>query len=198
MVEVRVNGEVAPIVSQGVSRVADLVELIKSWIDPEHMITALQINGSDLQDADWAAGMNHFGETAVIEVETGTPLDYVNSRLAVAADVVRTCYNQFRDARKEFQAGNMRAGNQNLMKAVETLQAYFQWYGTLLELVPVTQRADYDLGNQVVEISDICKRICQQQLYQSWWALGETLEKELEPKLDKLEDHCRKFRAMVQ
>ena len=33
----------------------------------------------------------------------------------------------------------------------------------------------------------------QQQLYQSWWAIGETLEKDLEPKLDALEDQCRKF-----
>ena len=37
-------------------------------------------------------------------------------------------------------------------------------------------------------------KMSQQQLYQSWWALGETLEKELEPKLDKLEDFCRGFK----
>jgi hypothetical protein len=50
----------------------------------------------------------------------------------------------------------------------------------------------------VTEISETCKKICQQQLYQSWWALGESLEKELEPKLDKLEDACRKAAREVQ
>jgi hypothetical protein len=49
----------------------------------------------------------------------------------------------------------------------------------------------------VEDIAECCKRICQQQLYQSWWALGETIEKELEPKLDKLEDFCRSFRNEI-
>ena len=61
------------------------------------------------------------------------------------------------------------------------------------ELVPVSERSSYELGDRVTEITETCKRICQQQLYQSWWALGETLEKELEPQLDRLEDFCKKF-----
>ena len=67
-----------------------------------------------------------------------------------------------------------------------------------MQLVSETKREKLDISSQVVEISETCKKICQQQLYQSWWALGESLEKDLEPKLDKLEDACRRAAKEVQ
>jgi len=87
----------------------------------------------------------------------------------------------------------MQGGNQRLVQAVNTAKAFFDWYATIVELAPTEHKKRYDINPQVTEISTICKTICQQQLYQSWWALGETLEKQLEPKLDKLEDHLRQF-----
>jgi hypothetical protein len=115
-----------------------------------------------------------------------------------ATAVVRACFLEFRDARKSFQDGESIAGNKRLKVAVETLRAFFEWYGTLMQLVSETKREKLDISSQVVEISETCKKICQQQLYQSWWALGESLEKDLEPKLDKLEDACRRAAKEVQ
>lgn len=91
----------------------------------------------------------------------------------------------------------MQDGNRKLVCAVNTLQAFFEWFGSLMELVPQQDRPRYDISSQVRDISEVCKRICQQQLYQSWWALGESIGKELEPKLDNLEDFCRRFGAAV-
>jgi L-rhamnose mutarotase len=64
--------------------------------------------------------------------------------------------------------------------------------------VPESSRSKLDISSEVQDISETCKKICQQQMYQSWWALGESLEKDLEPKLDKLEDTCRKVAREVQ
>ena len=89
----------------------------------------------------------------------------------------------------------MQAGNQNLIKAVNTLQAFFQWYSSMVVLLPPEERQAWKIEDQVNELSDTCKRICQQQLYQSWWALGETIKTQLEPQLDKLEDFCRGRKA---
>ena len=100
---------------------------------------------------------------------------------------------EFREGRKSFQEGSMQAGNQKLLSAVNTLQAFFEWYGTLIELLPEDQKDNFRINSHIDAIAGICKRICQQQLYQSWWALGETIQKELEPKLDELETFCRKF-----
>ncbi len=196
MVSVRINGEESPVGSNAALKIADLVELIKAQIDPDHMITGILLDGKELEDQDWSASTSQYG-TAIFEVITGTPESFVNDRLDKSSEIIRECYMEFRDARKSFQDGKMLQGNQKLVKAVNTLKSFFEWYSTLAELSGEAKRKEMDITPQVSEISEICKRICQQQLYQSWWALGETIGKELEPKLDKLEDFFRKFRAQV-
>ncbi len=192
MISIRINGVASGINAARVSRFTDLVELIKASIDPEHMITSIRIGGREVSDDDWTSQVSQHGD-AVVDVTTGTPDNYVSERLGGAAEIVRACYMEFRDSRKSFQNGKMLEGNQALIRAVNTAKSFFEWYGTIMQLVPAERQARYDISKQVEEISDICKKICQQQLYQSWWALGETLERELEPKLDKLEDFCRSF-----
>lgn len=187
-----INGAETGIKPDNLPRIADIVELIKASIDPDHMITQLLLDGRELADSDWTAPCGTHS-TAIIEVETNTPHAFVTDRMSKAAAVVRECYMRFRDARKSFQAGDTQRGNQQLVVAVDTASAFFEWYGVILDLVPPADRGRYEITQQVTEISGICKRICQQQLYQSWWALGETIERELEPKLDGLEDFCRKF-----
>ncbi len=191
MVNVRINGEESTVNSESSSKVTDLVELIKSIIDPDHMITSILINGKDLAEDEWYSTVNQLG-TSIIEVETGTPENFVGNRLEQSSDIVRACFVEFRDARKSFQDGDMNSGNQKLVTAVNTLKAFFEWYKTLISLVPEEKQTHFNMDKQVTEISETCKKICQQQLYQSWWALGESLEKELEPRLDSLEDFCRK------
>jgi hypothetical protein len=180
-----------------VPRFADLIELIKASIDPEHMITFVQIDNRELTDDEWVKSVAQIsGE--ILDVKTGNPEEYVAERIQDASTVVRSCFLEFRDARKGFQDGDMQVGNKRLKIAVDTLRAFFEWYGTLLQLVPEMKRDRLDISTEVQDISETCKKICQQQLYQSWWALGESLEKDLEPKLDKLEDVCRRVARDVQ
>ena len=192
MCSIIINGEEAGIRSDGLARVCELIELVKTSIDPDHMITGILLDGREMEDGDWEAALNQY-ETSIFEIETGTPDSFVKIRLANSAGVIQSCYMLFRETRKCFQEGRMQDGNQQLLQAVNTLQAFFEWYGTLLELTEESQRAQFDITTQVDAIGEICQKICQQQLYQSWWALGETLQNELEPKLDGLENFCRKF-----
>lgn len=197
MIRVRVNGNYTEIPVASVPRFTDLVEFLKSQIDPEHMITTLLIDGRELTDDEWNQNVSMLvGDT--LDVTTGHPEAYVADRMQDASRVVRSCFYEFRDARKGFQDGDTVTGNKRLKVAVDTLKAFFEWYGTLVQLVSETKREKLDISPQVLEISESCKKICQQQLYQSWWALGESLEKDLEPKLDKLEDACRRVAREVQ
>jgi len=196
MLRVRINGEYTDVNCTSVPRFTDLIELLKVSIDPEHMMTSILIDGRELSDEEWSQSTAQLsGE--VLDIQTGLPENYVADRIQDASRVVRSCFFEFRDARKGFQDGDMVTGNKRLKSAVDTLRAFFEWYGTLLQLVPTPKRSKLDITPQVQEISETCKKICQQQLYQSWWALGESLEKELEPKLDKLEDFLRKFERQV-
>jgi hypothetical protein len=192
MKAVIINGEESGIRTEGLNTVADLIELIKTVIDPEHMITALLLDGNELKETDWAAGINNFKDS-VLEVQTGAPRQFVADRLAESSGIVGKCFIVFRNCRKLFQDGKMEEGNRQLVEAVSALKAFFEWYSTIMALVPQNERSQYDITEHVNALSEACKKICQQQLYQSWWALGETLKDELEPRLDKLEDQCRKF-----
>ena len=197
MVQVRVNGQALTAPVDRIASFADLIELVKSSIDPEHMVTLIQLDGRDLQDAEWSMSPAQL-QGAYLDFMSGRPEVYVAERLQDASSVVRSCFFEFRDARKGFQDGDNATGNKRLKTAVDTLKAFFEWYGTLLQLVPDAARSKLDISEEVVSISETCKKICQQQLYQSWWALGESLEKDLEPKLDRLEDTCRKVARDAQ
>lgn len=190
MISVKVNGEQSAVCTPGVTKIADLVELIKTTIDPDQMIVSILIDGRDLDEQDWLTSPGQF-ETSILEVETDLIENYVASRLQKAPAIIGQCYTEFRSARKGFQSGDMTAGNRQMIEAVNALKAFFEWYGTLMQLVPDDRRIKLDITEHIEEIAQTCKKICQQQLYQSWWALGETIEKELEPKLDCFEDRIR-------
>lgn len=194
MLSVRINGQDSSINTGNVPKFGDLVELVKSYIDPEHMITGITLDGRDLEEVDWAKTLSQYG-TAIVEFETGTPGEFVRGRLSIASGLLQAIYMQTRESRKCFQSGDMETGNRVLVSAVNDLKAFFEWYMSLMALLPLDQRTKYDIAPHVESISSIAKRICQQQLYQSWWALSESLEKELEPALDKLEDFLRKMVA---
>lgn len=189
---VKINGSDAQLGFGPGTRFTELVELIKAFIDPEHIITDLRIDGRDVSDAAWGSTLSQIG-TVIVEVDTGPVAEYVRTKMAVAPALLNDLYMQFRSARKLFQTGSAFQGNQELAKAVNTARAFFEWYATMLQLVPTEERSQYDIEKQVTDIGESCKKICQQQLYQSWSSVGETIEKEIEPKIDTLESYCRRF-----
>ena len=191
MARVSVNGQEVQIDCAKLSKLSDLVELVKATIDPEHMITGITLSGRDVDDPDWTAPLSQFAEQTV-EFETGTPEDFVKERMHLAPKVMRSIYNEFKDARKRFQDAKSQDANKLLHQAVNALKAFFEWYSALLDLMTPELKQKYDLSGHVTEVSKICTDICQQQLYQSWWALGESIEKRLEPRLDQMEDFLRR------
>lgn len=192
--DIRVNGEEMAFPTQGLGRLTDVIELIKSNIDPEHMITEIVIDGRALDEADWTASPQSFGQ-ATLEVLTNTPEEYVKNRLLNAHYLVQEIYMQFRDARKSFHEGLSVEGNRVLSKAVSTFQAFIEWYGSITALLSEDKRKEFDVSELVQELSKVCQTLCQRQLTQSWKLLGETIRADLEPKLEQLEDFCRSFRA---
>ncbi len=103
---------------------ADLIELLKSSIDHDHMITSILIDGKgagrcrlERKHAKYAT--SHWRSRRALRIE------YARKRLGTASGVVRECFLDFREARKCFQAGDMQPGNKHMVRAVNTLQAFF-------------------------------------------------------------------------
>jgi len=195
MFQIQLNGQQSGLKASTLPRMTDVVELIKSSIDPTHVITALRINGRDLTESEWIAAPTQFSSTDILEVVTTTPQEFLRDRTEATPNLIENTFILFRSARQSFQAGMNDEGNKILMIGVRDLKAFFEWYGLLQAVVPAADKAKYDITKQVTELTTICHEICQQQMYQSWWALGKTIQEKLEPVLDSLELYFRKLVA---
>jgi hypothetical protein len=127
MVQVRVNGQGLGLPVERVQTFADLIELVKSSIDPEHMVTEILLDGRDMRDEEWMMAPSQL-QGEVLDFASGRPDIYVSDRIQEASSVVRSCFFEFRDARKGFQDGDSVMGNKRLKVAVDTLKAFFERY----------------------------------------------------------------------
>ncbi len=198
MIRLMVDGQDWSSKISGVRTMPELVELVKANIDPEKIVTAMAINGQNLTDADWRAPLVVQGESQM-EILTGSKESYVQDRLGVAISVVEEIIEEFHRARSLYQDGVSREGNMSFSKAVGDLRAFFNWYFSVLDLANTKAESQKEtFKSQVSEISSVCEQMLQQQMYQSWWALGQTLEAKLEPQLGTLKTSCATFADSYQ
>jgi cell fate (sporulation/competence/biofilm development) regulator YlbF (YheA/YmcA/DUF963 family) len=190
MIAVRVNGIESGLRTEGVVRVGDLIELVKTVIDPDHMIVEIEVNGAPITDDIWGGTLQAVRDSH-FDFFTNTRTFYLTEQVGKSIKAVQACYVQFRDARKTFQGGDTQGGNQKLVQATDTMKSFFDWYSVLLQLANEEQKLQMSLEPALSDILNSCKSICQLQLYKSWWALGENIQNDLEPQLDRLEDKCR-------
>jgi hypothetical protein len=100
--KIRVNGVDTALATDGSMRFTDLIELIKASIDPDHILTGIFIDEGEVSDTQWAMTLEQLGNV-VFDVTSGPASAYVAERLRDAPLVIRSCYLEFRDARKGFQ-----------------------------------------------------------------------------------------------
>lgn len=192
MIQVTLDGSPLEMNLQQTKTMPELVELIKSTIDPQSVISSILINGHELSDVDWRVPLNVQGD-AVVEFGTKSKDDFVSDRVEKSLLYVDHIINEFAHTRSCFQEGLSKEGNQALVTAVDDMRAFLNWYCTLLAMLPVgSSENQYKLFiHQIDEIKRTCEQLIQQQLYQSWWALGETIQTRLEPQLESLRGCCQ-------
>lgn len=190
MVSVRIDGEQSSINGEHLPRLIDLVEVIKDYIVPGHMITGLMIDGRIPADHDWDLAPRHFGNVT-LDVTTGSPARYIYDKMTTAPEVIDNCFFMFRETRKAFVEGSSQSGNELLRAAVANMQAFVGWYRSMLELMSEEQKVRFCIDEEISAMVGTLERICMQQLTQSWKATGETIGSVLEPQLDKLHTRLR-------
>ena len=190
MISVLIDGRPFPGDISEVKTIANLIELIKLTIDPSRIITELRLNGNSLSEVDWRTPLVTLAGST-LEISTGTKNDYVHDRLGQAEELVRQIITEFSEAGEKFRLGQAGPANQRFVGAVRDLNAFVSWYQTILSLAPEQlEKQVVEFTNHVVSIQGVCEQLLQQQLYQSWWALGETVKGRLEPQLQELRDFC--------
>ena len=197
MITVKVDGQILPLEMSGIRTMGELVELVKMNIDPDAVISGMIIAGRELNEADWRAPLSVQGSN-ILEIATSTKDQFLRERLEQAPVFVEQIINEFCDCRKKFRDGAQADGYALMGTAVKDLNAFFKWYSIVLETsVEVKDQFDRVIGPQLNTLTKICEQLVQQQLYNSWFAIGDTIEGQLEPELRNLKQSLEQLSKSV-
>ncbi|MCC6220824.1 MAG: hypothetical protein IT291_06260 [Deltaproteobacteria bacterium] len=194
MISVQVNGQALAADYSRITTMPDLVEFIKANIDPDSIIVDLAISNKPLSEIDWRVPLSVQGDS-IMQVSTASKEEYLKHRLSISIEYVDKITEEFRIARENFQNGRVIDGNGSISKAVTDLEAFLSWYNTVILMLPEARQASVKNGysEKIKDITSTCDQLLQQQLYQSWWAIGETLEQRMEPTLGELKTYCQEI-----
>jgi hypothetical protein len=190
MISVKVDSQDFPADISHLRTMGDLVELIKATIDPDSIITSMALAGQPITEADWQAPLTSHAQ-GVLEIATGEKKQYISDRLASAEHYLFQILDEFNQASAKYGEGSSNEANTLLSTAVEDLLAFINWYLALLSVDPISFKDEIESFNVYIkDIQVICEQLVQQQMFQSWTALGETIRTKLEPELSNLKRFC--------
>lgn len=196
MIQVKVNEQNLMADVSSLKTLGDIIELVKAMIDPDDIITNMLISGKVIVDADWRSPLTAF-QNDTLEFSTGDRNEYVRQRFHAAEGFVSHIIEEFSRAADIYKQGASENANQTLAYSVDDLLAFINWYMSILAFFPHgMEKETEEFDSQVKELQVICEKIVQQQMFYSWWALGEMLKTELIPQLVSLKEFCIKVAKM--
>jgi hypothetical protein len=190
MMNVTVDGKPFSYQIESTKSLGDLIELIKSSIDPDTIIIKILMNENFPTDSDWKVPLAVQGNKS-LEILTGSKQVYVDERLSSASLYLDKIIKSYGQARIAFKSGEVQPANTSLTTAVQDTKAFIDWYQTILQLIENPPEAEVvKFEETVTQLTDTCEQILQQQLYRSWWQLADLLERKLEPQLEQMKYAC--------
>lgn len=195
MLNININGSRLNADLSASRTMGDLIEAVKTRIDPDTIIIDISFNGQSLNDSDWNLPISqHNGKT--LEICTGSRQNFMMQRLALSPEIAGQIINNFSDAALSYKNGLTLDGNQLLQTAVGDLDAFIRWYSSVLAMAPSAEWKE-SFHKQVAELQKACEQIFQQQLYNSWWVLAETINNRLRPSLEEVKKLCERLATEV-
>ncbi len=180
MITVRVDGQTfAADVSQ-INQLGDLLELVKVTMNPDSIIVDLSLNDKPLSENDWSAPLSSHTE-AIIDIQTGNKADYLHDRLGSAVPYLQEVIEGFDTAAAKYRASSIDDANEALRGAADDLLSFIRWYIAILAIEPVKlQPQILEFTEYVKEVQEVCEGMLDQQEYQTWLTLAETIETKLQ------------------
>ena len=170
------------------------MELVKASIDPDKIVANVLLDGRPLEAGEWKQTIASLGE-AHLQFTTGEKDSFLLERIQQAPEILERIVGKFKESRVCYNDGSSVQGSDILHKSVENLSAFFSWYTSILVL---EDKIDEEYMNGVIgsiqSICETCEAINQLLVYNSFWAIGDTLEAQLVPKLESFISLTDRFR----
>jgi len=188
MVQVYLDKNSLPAEVANLATVGELVEYVKSTIDQETIIISLTKDDQPLSDSDWKRSLSSLKDSKV-DIRTGSKLEFVKNRLDTVQELVDAVMKDLGNISGLFKANRSQEANNNFSNSLEDLSALMNWMYSILSMEPEKLVAEVNEFSGIVkDLKFACGQMQQQQLFQSWWALGETLDKKVMPLLESIKD----------
>ncbi len=190
MITVQIDGSSMVTDVGEMKTLGDLVELVKTTIDPDAIITSMSFDKDGISERDWMLPLvAHNGRT--LSVTTGSKSNFLDDRLRTAEFFLDQIMERFNNTANTYDKGTFDEANRMFAGALEDLSAFLEWYGSLLMVDEKRMAATTDAYAPHIEaISRTCEELHQHQLYNSWWVLSNTLRTKLKPELQNLRAFC--------
>ncbi len=188
MVQVFLDNNSLPAEVANLSTVGELVEYVKSTIDQATIIVSLTKDDEPLLDSDWKRSLSSLKDSTV-DIKTGSKADFIQTRLNTVKDLVEAIMGDLGNISGLFKANRAMEANQEFSNVLEDLNALMSWMYSILSMEPDTFTLEItEFSGVVRDLKYACGQMQQQQLFQSWWALGETIDKKVVSLLETVKE----------
>ena len=195
MVQVKVNNSEMPVPTQQLNTVTELVEYVKSSIDPETIIVSLTKNDAPLSDLDWRDPISP-QEDITLNFITGLKSDFVSERLSIASEVATSLIEKLEACAQGFKQMRVHSANTEFLGFVSDLDAYISWLNSIYTLQEDMFSSELEQYHELVhELELVCLKLQDQQITSSWWGLGDTLITDLAPLIKNIKTMVVNSRA---
>lgn len=197
MVQIHLDGKPLVLEQSAARTLGDIVELVKTNIDPDTIITSLLLEGNSLAESDWFTPIvQQHGKR--LDVTTGTRREFLVDRLSMANEFLSAVMQKFSDVERLYSSGLNLAGNSALSGALKDLHSYVNWYHGILDLDPkLRDTVVVEFNSEISELKLICDELFQHQLYNAWQGVSTTIKSRLIPQLEKFGSSCSRTSEMV-
>lgn len=169
-----------------VKTMGELVELVKTTIDPVRMITSITLNGKSIEESDWRLPLSIHG-AGQLAFETSSKEDFLEERIKGAPDILEQVISSFTAVSEGFRDNDSAQTNEKFASALEDLEAFINWY---LAVVEVDSKIDPNylesFSGLLNEMSAICDGMVRDMMTAKWADVAKAIDLQLVPKLEKI------------
>lgn len=188
MIHVKINENELNIPSQGLNTLGELVEYVKSSIDPETIIVSLTKNDQPLSDLDWRNPLTSQVDMR-LSFTTGSKSTFIKERFQLGADILSNFKDKIEICAQSFKQLRVHSANKEFGTFVSDLNAFVSWMHSIYLLDQEKYSDDISTySNYVNQLEQICIALQNQQITSSWWALGDSLINKLLPLVKNIEE----------
>jgi hypothetical protein len=188
MLQVMVDNTELDIEVSRLKTISELVEYIKSSIDPDTIILSLTKDNHPLSENDWVMPLQAFKESKV-EIKTGSKESFINERLNMVDSISDELYDKVSEVSKLFRHGAEDEAHEPFAAVLNDLNAFVGWLYSVYMIEKEMFSDEIANFHEIVdEMKSACFDLQSYQMQQSWWNLGDILDLKILSLLERIKE----------